>query len=86
MALILCIPSDVASYLFKYYENFFATQSFRIDNTIFILNIPKENNSEKKMVELWFLFSAYCPVNLHICSKFHENIDDRFKVIEWIRF
>ena len=47
MALILCIPSNVASYLFKYYENFFATQSFRIDNTIFILNIPKENNSEK---------------------------------------
>ena len=34
MALILCIPSDVALY-------------FRTD-TIFILNIPKENNSEKK--------------------------------------
>ena len=25
-------------------------------------------------------------MKLYICSKFHENIDDRFKVIEWIRF
>ena len=57
-------------------------QSFRTD-TIFILNIPKENNYEKKkMVELWF-FSAYCPMKLYICSKFHENIDDHFKVIEY---
>ena len=59
-------------------------QRFRTD-IIFILNIPKENNSEK-MVELWFLFSAYCPMKLYICSKFHENTDDRFKVIEWIQF
>ena len=58
--------------------------SFRTD-TIFILYIAKENNSEKK-VELWFLFCAYCLAKLYICSKFHENIDDRFKVIEWIRF
>ena len=49
-------------------------QSFRTD-TIFILNIPKE-----KMVELWFLFSANCPMKFYICSKFHENIDDRFKL------
>ena len=34
------------------------------------------------MEELWFLFSAYCPMKLYICSKLHENIDDRFKVIE----
>ena len=61
-------------------------QSFRTD-TIFILNIPKENNSEKKKImELWFLFSAYCPMKLYTCSKFHENIDDCFKVIEWIGF
>ena len=58
-------------------------QSFRAD-TIFILNIPKENNSEKKMVELWFLFSAYCLMKLYICSKFHENIDAHFKAIERI--
>ena len=36
-------------------------QNFRTDR-IFILNIPKGKNSEKKMVELWFLFSAYCPM------------------------
>ena len=47
MALILCIPSDVASYLFKDYVSFFDKQSFRTD-TIFILNISRENNSEKK--------------------------------------
>ena len=56
-------------------------QSFRT-GTIFILNIPKENNSVK-MVELRFLICAYCPMKLYICSKFHENIDDRFKVIEY---
>ena len=28
MALILCIPSDVASYLFKDYENFFDNSKF----------------------------------------------------------
>ena len=49
MALILCIPSDVASYLFKYDENFFNSSNFRSD-TISILNIPKENNSEKMVV------------------------------------
>ena len=62
-------------------------QSFKTD-IIFILNtcIPKENNSEIKMVELWFLFSAYCPIKLYICSMFHENINDHFKVREWIGF
>ena len=30
------------------------------------------------MVELWFLFSAYCLKKVYICSMFHENIDDRF--------
>ena len=38
------------------------------------------------MVEIWLLFSAYCPMKPYTCCKFHENIDDRFKVIEWIRF
>ena len=84
IALIFCIPSDVASYLFKHYEFFLTVQSFRT-GIIFILNIHKENNSEKIMVGSWFLFSAYCPM-LYIWSKFHENIDDRFNVIEWIRF
>ena len=85
MALILCIPSEVASYLFKDYEKFFGSSKFKTDTT-FILNISKEINSEKKMVELWFLFSAYCPMKLYICSKLNENIDGHFKTIEWIRF
>ena len=59
-------------------------QIFRTD-TIFKLNIHEENNSEKMLLELWFLFSAYCPMKLYICSKFHENIDDCFKIKEWIR-
>ena len=59
-------------------------QSFRTD-TIFVLNIPMETNCEK-MVELWFLLSAYCPMKLYICSMFHENIDDNFKVTEWTQF
>ena len=54
-------------------------QSSRSDK-IFILNIIKENKSEKKMVELWFLFSAHCLVKLYICTKFYENIDDVFKL------
>ena len=58
------------------------SQSFRTD-TIFILTIPTENKSEK-MVVFYFFFSAYCPMKLYICSKFHENIYDCFKVKEWI--
>ena len=81
MALILCIPSDVASYLFKNNENFFdkALELTQCSYYIFLRRIIL-----KVMVE--FLFSAYCPVKLYICSKFHENIDDCFQVIEWIGF
>ena len=32
------------------------------------------------------MYSAFCPIKLYICSKFHENIHDHFKVIELIRF
>ena len=60
-------------------------QSHRAD-TIFILDFPKENNFEKKILEVWSLVSAYCLLKLYICSKFLENIDDHFKGIEWIRF
>ena len=60
-------------------------QSFRTDTFFFILNIPQKNNSEK-MMEVWFLFPAYCLMKLYICLKFHENIEDRCKVIEWIQF
>ena len=49
MALILCIPSDVASYLFKVMKISLTVESFRTGTTtIFILNISEENNSDKK--------------------------------------
>ena len=63
----------------------FIVQSFRTD-TIFILHIPKENNSEKKMV-------GYGSCSLHIVQwysifvpSFIKISTDHFKVIEWIRF
>ena len=43
-----------------------------------------ELTQSEKMVELWFLFSTYCPMKLYSCSKFHENTDDHLKVKEWI--
>ena len=46
MALILCIPSAVASYCSKIMKISLTVQLFRND-TIFILNILKENHSEK---------------------------------------
>ena len=42
--------------------------------------IPTFSKRGKK-VELWFLLPAYCLRKLYICTNFHENIDDRFKVI-----
>ena len=38
------------------------------------------------LVELWFLFSAYCLMVLYICIKFHENILKGFRVIEELVF
>ena len=54
-------------------------------DTIFILNTTMENTSDKKK-RMEFFFSAHCMMKLYACTKIHENIDDRFKVIEWIRF
>ena len=79
------IPSDGALNLFDVYENIFDSYSFGSD-TISILNIIKEKNSKENKVQLWFLFSAYFLLRLYICTKFHENIDDRFKVIVWTQF
>ena len=59
-------------------------QSFRTD-TIFILNIPKENNLNKNG-GLWFVFSTYCPMNFIFVPSFMKISTDRFKAIEWIRF
>ena len=42
---------------------------------------PNYRHGGIKIMELWFLFSAHCLTNLYICTMFHENIDDRFKVM-----
>ena len=81
MALILCNPSDVAS---KIMEISLTVQSFRTD-TIFILNIPQKNNSEKNgrvMVLVLCIFSD----EAFYLFKCYENTDDCFKIIEWIQF
>ena len=65
-------------------------QSFRTD-TIFILTIPKQNNSEKNG-GLWFLFCAYCPMVLVLCilsddafvPSFMKISTDHFKVIQGV--
>ena len=51
---------------------------------IFFRKISKGHISAKKekQVELRFLFSARCLVMFYICTKFHENIFDGFKVID----
>ena len=59
-------------------------QSFRTDK-IFILNIPKMNNSETNG-GVMILILCILSDEAFICFKFHENIDDHFKVIEWIQF
>ena len=47
MALILCLPSDDALCLFQFYTKISSTvRSFRTD-TVFLLNITNQNNSEK---------------------------------------
>ena len=47
MALILCLPSDDALCLIQFYTKISSTvRSFRTD-TVFLLNITNQNNSEK---------------------------------------
>ena len=41
---------------------------------------------KKMWMELPFFFSAYRLMMVYICTKFHENIFDSIKVIEWTRF
>ena len=60
-------------------------QSFRTD-TIFILNIPKENNSENKNCGVMVLVLCILSDEVLYLFQVSLNIDDRFKVIEWIRF
>ena len=45
-----------------------------------------ENNSEKTNGGVMVLPLCILFDEAFDCSKFHENIDDPFKVIEWIQF
>ena len=60
---------------------FLTVQSFRTDK----INISLENNSQKNGGVI-FMLSAYFPMKLYICSKFHENIDDCFIGTGWTWF
>ena len=48
----------------------------------FHINNCKGTVFGKKYMELQFLFSANCLVMFYICTKFCENIFNRFKVME----
>ena len=43
----------------KFMKISLTVESFRT-YLVFLLNITNQNNSENKMVELWFLSSAHC--------------------------
>ena len=53
---------------------------------IFIPKMSKGHNSVKNVGGVWVL--VLCPSTNEglICTKFHENILDGIKVIEWTRF
>ena len=72
LILILCIQL-VLLHICSNIMNIFSTVQIFRNDTISILNILKENNSEKNGG--LFLFSAYCPMKFYIFSKFHENVD-----------
>ena len=70
MVLVLSISSDDALYNFIYM--LYITESY---SRFPIYKFSKGKYfSLKMLVELWFLFSAYCLMMLYICIKFHENI------------
>ena len=35
--------------------------------------------------ELWFMCSEHCLMVLYICVKFHENISNGIRIMEWTR-
>ena len=51
-----------------------------------ILTKFKENKSKLYIQELWFLHSAGHAMLVNISMKFHEDILNGLKVIEWIHF
>ena len=62
-----------------------SSQSYEV-NAISILNNTKRHNSAKLKLKLWILFSAHHLMKLYICTQFHENIFDSFKVLDLTEF
>ena len=67
----------------QFHENIF--DGYRAD-IIFILIISKGHKSAKDVDELSFFFYAHHLMTLNIYTKFHKNILDRIKEIEWTQF
>ena len=53
---------------------------------ISILIITKGHNFVNIAHRVIFLFSAYRLIMVYICTKFHENISNSCRVIEWTQF
>ena len=53
---------------------------------IFKQIISEGHNSVKCRLSYGAPFSAYRPMMVYICTKFHENVLDSIKVIEQTRF
>ena len=64
---------------------FLTVLNYRTD-TIFNQKNSKGHNSVKNVSGVMFFFPAHCLMVAYICTKFHENILDGIKVIEWTQF
>ena len=74
---VLCTLSDDALCLFKVSLKYLKGSQSYGANTFFVPQIPKGHNTAKFQDGVMALVMPY------ICSKFHENTFDSFKVIEW---
>ena len=50
------------------------------------IQIFKGEKFRKMYVELMYVFSAHSVLMFYICTKFHENISECFRVIEGLDF
>ena len=82
---------QVVSWCFTFVRNFiiisrtvFNLQSgheYMVEMAMF--NVQKAITPKAGKPELQFMCSAYCFIVLYICVKFHENILDGIRVMEW---
>ena len=71
----------------KFYEHIW--NSFKvIEGHNFVIEtgtykVQRDVTQKVSLQELWFLHSACCLMLINTCMKFHEDILNSFKVIEW---